>query len=140
MQLILTCFLTLIFFIGAPIKNIDDRIEPYYKEFMGIVKNECPKIETPRQFIARFDTLRNEEVGLCTFYAFKRDVSIDKNFWETAPEYGRRQLVFHELTHCILNKHHVDEKDNYMNPYLNYIPEKDLITQIQENARRFCNE
>lgn len=140
MPFLLAWLMSLLIFINVPIKQIDPRVEPYYNEFMGIVKNECPNLETPRQFIVGFGTLRNEEIGLCYTYSVRREIKFDESFWEITPEYGRKQLVFHELTHCVLNVHHIDNDKNYMNPYLIYIPESDLIDQLQQNARSVCNE
>jgi hypothetical protein len=140
MHFLLAWLLSVILFASAPITYIDPKIKPYYDEFIAITKNECPNLETPRQLFLQFSSLKNEEIGLCTFYLVKRDIKFDESFWEITPDYGRRQLVFHELTHCVLDTHHVDDQDNYMNPYLIYIPEVDLLEQLQKNIKNNCDK
>jgi hypothetical protein len=138
MKIVLAWFLAILFFTSIPIVNVDERIVPYYNEFISLVKNECPKIETPNQFKIKFDELKNEEVGVCYFFMFRREIKIDQSFWDVTPEYGRRQLIFHELTHCILDTHHVEDENNYMNAYLNYVPTDVLIEQVKQVAKNYC--
>ena len=138
-QFILAWLVSLLLFVTVPIKRINTSIQPYYNEFVELVKNECPNLETPRQLIIDFGTLKDEEIGLCYYFTFKREIKIDSFFWETASEFSRRQLVFHELTHCLLNVDHVESEDNYMNPYLIYISEEKLLEQIKLNAKEHCN-
>ena len=140
MKILIAWILAILFFTNIQKFEVDEHIIPYYNEFISIVKKECPKIETPNQFVVKFDTLKNEEVGLCYFYAFKREIKIDEFFWEFASDQSRKQLVFHELTHCILTKHHVEDENNYMYAYLNYLPPDVLIEQVKESARSYCNE
>ena len=139
MEFLVTWLVSLVLFLVVPFYSVPKEVDSYYKEFMGIVKKECPKIETPRQFGIYFRRLKNEEVGLCTLYPFKRIIEIDTFFWVNANNNIRRQLVFHELTHCILETHHTDDIQNYMNPYLISLPNEVLIEQVKTNANAFCN-
>jgi hypothetical protein len=139
MPFIVTWLLSLILFISVPIKNIPDNVEPYYNEYVSIVKNECPKITVPRQLIIEFKELKNEQIGLCYLYAFRRRIQFDPFYWTSTNDMMRKQLVFHELTHCILETHHDDSYVNYMNSYIIYIPEETLIEQVKQNARSYCN-
>ncbi len=139
MPFIITWLLSLILFASVPIQNIPEGIYPYYKEYLFIVQNECPKVTVPRQLIIEFKELRNEEVGLCYLYVFKSKIEFDPLYWTQANDLMRKQLVFHELTHCILETHHDDTYVNYMNSYLTYVPEEVLIEQVKQNARNNCN-
>lgn len=58
-------------------------------------------------------------IGLCYNYYLNADktysflVKIDKSFYETADEYTKRSLIFHELGHCLLNRKHLDGSDDF---------------------------
>lgn len=139
MHFLLIWITTLVLLMSAPFTRIDNKVKPYYDEFMSIVKTECPNLETPKQLTITFKTLKNEEIGLCTFYAFRRDVNFDPLYWATSTNAIQRQLVFHELTHCILNVHHIEDSNNYMNSYIVYVPENVLLQQLKDNIKTVCN-
>jgi len=139
MEFLVTWLVSLILFMVVPFKSIPNEITPYYNEFIEIVQKECPKAKPPMQFGIYFKKLKNEEVGLCTLYTFKSKIEIDEFFWATSDNRTRRQLVFHELTHCILETHHVEDIQNYMYPYMVYVPEEQLTDQVKQVAKDYCN-
>ena len=42
-----------------------------------------------------------------------KDIVIKQPYWNTLGDYGREQLIFHELGHCALNRDHDNNKDIY---------------------------
>jgi hypothetical protein len=130
----------IILFFTIPLNNIDKDLNSYYKEFMSIGKEQCDKIQKPNQFSIRFGELTDDNIGLCTFYLHRKEILIDENYWAISNLETRKQLVFHELTHCILDTHHIDAEDNYMNPYLIQLPEDVLYNQVKDNMIKFCNK
>lgn len=140
MNIVLLWFSSFILFISLPFVKVDRELTPYYEEFMQIVNNECSKVKLPNQFIVEFKQLDDEEIGSCTIYLHKKEVFIDVNFWKTASSRTKKQLMFHELTHCLLGLHHVDVSGNYMYPYIEPIPENELIDQVKNNVKLFCNQ
>lgn len=140
MQFLFAWVLAFTFLVSVPFVRIDEEVKPYYNEFISIVKNECPNLKTPKQLIVSFKTLKNEEIGLCTIYAFRREINFDPLSWGLSTNILRRQLVFHELTHCVLNVHHVKDSKHYMNAYIVYVPEEELILQLKNNIKEACNE
>lgn len=65
----------------------------------------------------QFDTnspLPTTLAGLCETKP-RTTVTINKHRWDLLPEVSRRELVFHELGHCILGLHHDDTHKNIMN-------------------------
>ena len=81
------------------------------------------------------------KIGICTLrkveavgrsYDYIPEVSIDKEFWETATEASRKDLMDHELGHCILKRGHnenikdeINTPESIMFPY--HVP--DVIGQ-----------
>lgn len=134
-------FASFILFLSVPSKKADVELYPYYMDFMSFSKKRCDKIETPNQFLLTFKQLKNDEIGLCYTYPYnKREIFIDEFYWDNASETERRQLVYHELTHCILNKDHVKSENNYMNAYLFPLEEEELYKQLSNNIDDFCKE
>ena len=44
-------------------------------------------------------------IGLCILKGIETPrILIDKAFWDNASQWDRRELMFHELGHCVLNK------------------------------------
>jgi hypothetical protein len=141
MAFLLSLFASLLLFLSAPNKKADSELYPYYKDFMAFSKKKCSKIETPNQFLLTFGTLKNDQIGLCYTYPFnKREIFIDESYWGIATEIEKRQLIYHELTHCILDKDHVNDAENYMSPYLFPLEEQELYKQLTINIEEFCNK
>lgn len=140
MEVLVSWLLSFLLFLTIPIKKIDNEFLPYYNSFFKSVNKNCKKISPPNQLTITFKDLSKEEVGLCYIFPHKKQIYIDKFFWEYANDNEKKQLIYHELTHCILNIHHVSDKSNYMNDYLVLLPDNVLETQLENNIKEACNE
>ncbi len=129
-----------ILFFTVPSISIDRDLNSYYNEFMNLGNQQCDKIKKPNQFSIRFSKLKDDNIGLCTVYLHRKEILIDENYWAVANLETKKQLMFHELTHCILDKHHVDLENNYMNSYLVELPEDIFYEQVKDNMRLFCEQ
>jgi len=50
---------------------------------------------------------------------YKREMTILKSYWETASDFTKRSLIYHELGHCALGLGHTPENEKQiMNPYV----------------------
>lgn len=132
--------LLFVFFFPLSTVKPSPELKPFYTEYTAIIKEECPEIKLPKKISMGFGTLSMDEIGVCTIFFDKRQIVIDKTYWEMAVESERKQLIFHELTHCILNFAHIEDPNNYMNPYLMPISNDTLIQQVRESARVFCKD
>ena len=47
--------------------------------------------------------------GLCKSYGKYGEIEIDENYWNAYSYYGKEQLIFHELGHCVLHRPHSEE-------------------------------
>jgi hypothetical protein len=130
---------SIILFFILPINNIDKDLQGYYKEYMDLAKSQCNKIKPPTQFSIRFGKLSDDNIGVCTYYLNRREILIDISYWRMSNLETRKQLMFHELTHCILDMHHIDLESNYMNSYLIELPKDVLYEQVKDNMVKFCN-
>lgn len=139
MNLILAWFSSFLIFFTLSSNKIDNGLNGYYQEFMDLAKQECNKISPPSQFSITFSLLSGDNVGECTTYLVRRKIEIDKNYWNNSSIETKRQLMFHELTHCVLDMDHVNSESNYMNPYLVELPAEELYRQVKQNMATYCN-
>lgn len=59
----------------------------------------------PQDFSIVFSELEGELLDTCSKGDLPR-VSIDRKAWDTLSPTRRKILIYHELGHCLLNKHH----------------------------------
>ena len=56
-------------------------------------------------------------VGSCKTYSNgKKEIIISVDSWERYPRSMKRQLIYHELGHCLLGKEHVDTRNSTGTP------------------------
>jgi len=131
----LTFVFTFIF--AVPSHYVDPELKPYVDDYMALLDQTCPgKVRYNNQFIVVKTKLDEKYIGMCTNLLDYRKIEVDTAFWNQADEYERRQLMYHELAHCVLNKKHVEGFDNYMyyrkNDVLPYLLESQVVLDMKE--------
>lgn len=122
----------------VPVNSIEPKLQPDYKEFITLYDNNCDRPK-PKQFILKFSYLQDDTIGICISNHTRRTIYIDKRFWEDASDVQKKQLVFHELTHCYLNFGHIEDDKHYMNPYYISLPKETLLTQTVDMLKNKCH-
>lgn len=61
-----------------------------------------------------FSNLNDNKVGICFIYGKNKWIEIDSNYFDSYIDnyYAIKQLIWHELGHCIQNKGHDDTRIN----------------------------
>ena len=74
----------------------------YYQAFEQAIGRD------PNRISIDFAKIDSPAVGLCYYYddATYNHIAIDGDFWSTASDNVRQELVFHELGHCALGLGH----------------------------------
>lgn len=109
-----------VFAVIAPFKQtyVGKDFQPYYNEFMEIVKEYCSEDQYFHpNFKIEFHRLPGKEIGSCLTRPDRFIIYIDLDYWNTPvsnSEEKRYSLMFHELSHCILDLDHSDDPENYM--------------------------
>lgn len=127
------------FMMGSKKISVDSEFQPYYNEYMTIVKENCNSSQyvTPRQLEIKFADLEYPEIGVCKFNYFGRHIiEIDKKFWNRSNNDNRFNLMFHEQTHCVFHVGHTPDPNNFMYAALNYL----TISQVNEQLKQFLKE
>lgn len=89
------------------VKFVEEDIKEHVRVFSQLYNNEV-NIEI------RYAKLSLNVVGLCYSYSDGVNrIEIDKEEYESYSYYGKQQLIFHELGHCVLNRDHVSTKFNW---------------------------
>lgn len=86
----------------------DPELLPYLEKFRSEMNLKSDYVSL------YFGELEKPTIGRCRLGIFPNSyITIDKNFWETASESGKEQLMYHELGHCVLMLGHDDELIEY---------------------------
>ena len=94
-------------------KTVPKEIKKYYKRFQGFYGID------PSYITAGFVKRIGEEGNHCTAvaecrvysngYFGWREIVIERAEWDKMGDYGREELIFHELGHCVFRLEHVEE-------------------------------
>ncbi len=122
----------------VPMRKIDKDIQPYYDAFIENFTEICGNYNPPNLVNIHFTKLVSPNIGGCLSYPFGYTLDIDQEYWDLAPSSRRVQLVYHELSHCVLGKDHVDNPDNYMYSSLEDLPLETTLNQTRDNMHEFC--
>jgi hypothetical protein len=123
--------------------NIDPILEPYNAEYREILLGVCPsKSNLPgTRYTINFVPKGDGWIGVCKPRLGGFTINIDREYWNTraTPE-EKTQLMYHELTHCILDKDHSEDPNNYMYPTIIPMAYEDLIIQVKKDMQEYCNK
>lgn len=124
--------------------GVDRDFTSYVTEYDGLYNSVCKvNSDTRRDYLLSIQYYNDSDadgtIGYCQFLLFKNRIRFDKEWWSSASGFQRRQLVYHELTHCYLNLGHSFDTKNYMYPFIHSMREDMLIQQTKDTLDRVCN-
>lgn len=122
-------------------KKVDDQLKPYVDDYNVLLKYHCPKLVPTNNYsitiVNRFD--KPDWIGLCTNKMNGYSIEILKSFWDDSNPVERRQLIYHELSHCILGLGHRDnDPSHYMYPQILYVPYETYLKQTMDDIEAYC--
>lgn len=122
-------------------QSVDPILEPYVFDYYEIFKERCPNKakEAGNMYSIQFVDKNDDWIGVCMFRFNGYKIYINKNWWDnTAIEQDRRQLMYHELAHCVIDKMHVNDPNNYMYPSIQPLYYEDYIKQVESDIDAYC--
>jgi hypothetical protein len=122
-------------------KHVEAPLVEYVRDYNYLLKYHCPKIKPSNHYSIRLENKLDEQtwVGVCTYKLNGYSIEILRAYWTHANETQRRQLVYHELSHCILNrKHELDNSAHYMYPVIEDIPYNVYVQQTIDDIEEYC--
>lgn len=130
---------SLVMDLKTPINKIDPKTKQFYQEYINYIPNDCKEhILRHNKIIIRFEALGSNFIGFCNKVFRERIILLDSDFWKWVREADQKQLLFHELSHCLINKNHVDDVTNYMYPTQLAVPEPMYIEQVKQDIETYC--
>lgn len=126
--------------IGIRNGYVEPELQPYVNEYKGLLDTYCPskKYNRTDYFTIRFSKKDAAWIGLCQLDMFGYSIAIDKTYWDRAVDVDRKQLVYHEMAHCLIYKGHIDDPNNYMNPVETVLSEEEYTKQAITDIQGFC--
>jgi len=128
---------------------ISNETKDHYLLYKSIYEFNCNKkleTNTDRFIVTIVPTLKpliNDNrhiVGLCFQNRLgHKYVLFERDYWDKASTLKRNILVFHELSHCLLDKKHVHDANSYMYPTLPDISMIQLYDQFTKDVKLYCN-
>ena len=127
-----------------PDRDVDKELEPYVIEYYSLLERRCPSKKLGSYPSGNYTIKFGEGdnwIGLCQWKYNGYEITIDKHWWYNESTYNSRShLMIHELSHCVIEKKHVDNPDHYMYPSITYVPSLVVQAQLQEDMEAFCND
>lgn len=130
--------------VSIPYTLVDKELVPYYNHYKNTLNEVCGnKIKEPKQVIVELvDNLGTDSrIGECRYKINGYAISILKIWWDYTPDETKRlELMYHEATHCLLDKDHTDPKrgNNYMNPIFTPLSKGTFINQAIDDMKEAC--
>jgi hypothetical protein len=155
MKLVLLIVLGLFLPLTSLKGDVDPNLVKYVNEYEDIVKPHCErssaykrnKNQLVRTYISdHFDdygvNVPERAVGVCVKDERMgvRLLLVRASYWNKITEVEKRALLYHELSHCTLDKRHIDDPANYMYPVTREVDIVQLIIQVSNDAKEFCSK
>lgn len=128
--------ISLIFF-----NNINVELKPYYHSYLNMLHTHCNINPAPR-FTLDFKSCGEDKcIGYCLPGKLEQKVFVDREFWNRSTKFVREQLIFHELSHCILHAQHSKDKSNFMYPYTPVdISKAEFYNEVNDLMEQTCKK
>jgi hypothetical protein len=76
--------------------------------------------------------------GLCKVFYGRKEIDISRHTLKYAPIY-KDQVFYHEMTHCLLDKDHVSNPNNYMHESsFPNLSKEELLEQVKIDIKKGC--
>ena len=124
-----------------PYRSVDTDLQPYFDSYMSAVTTICKENQyyQPRRIIIKFDKLTRPTIGRCSSGLMDYTIQGDREYWKSANEEDRAELMFHELAHCVIDQDHSEDMLNYMSPEKMYdIDMHTLVKQVGFDIAIHC--
>ena len=121
--------------------HVPKEVKNYYNEYVSYIPHDCRrKVFRFNKFNIKFSPLGGDFIGFCNKMFRERKIILDTQYWKWMSEADKKQLLFHELSHCLINKNHVEDMTNYMYPTAYTVPEEIFVAQVKEDIKNYCDE
>jgi hypothetical protein len=92
-------------------KKIDPELVSFVQDYHSFLDKYC---DTGRYNNTNFysitfvDDMPDEDIGVCYRKINGYAIEVNKRWWKETNTQDHRQLMYHELAHCLIDKNHVE--------------------------------
>ena len=125
---------------------VDKELKPYVLEYHALLTKYCPNHKyrtTPFYSVELTDKFPEgfqDKIGLCSPRINGYEILVKTEYFKKLNDNDRRQLLYHELSHCLIMKQHDPDTGNYMYKALYSIPKATYIKQVIKDIKDFCKD
>lgn len=118
----------------------DSRLKPYFEDNLAEIQSFCKpsQYHLPYFHAAYFGNTEGDVVAYCEQKRNGYIMVFNKRFWDALNETNKRQLMMHEMVHCLFKQPHFNSNFHFMATYFVAIPEPMLGIQFREYLYRKC--
>jgi len=93
--------------------GISPLLKPYVDDFITLSKGKVTAADV-QSIPINFETLSGNTIGICfKFMSGTKEIIIDPDYFKDIPFIKKKQLIFHELVHCVCNRSHSSSDGDY---------------------------
>lgn len=124
--------------------SVEPTLQHYVSDYYNLVDKYC----SPEQYNSSgfyevgFIILppSDNTIAYCEQHFMGYEIQVNTTIWNTLVEFERRQLMYHELAHCVIYKHHVQDPGNYMYPFFIALPYDKYFPGVVKDIRDRCQK
>lgn len=114
--------------------GVNDEIKPYWDKEITTIQANCKKpVKLPLTVYVDFGDSEGA-IAYCQRFTNGFKIIIDKNYWDLILDRpGKRQLLLHEMMHCIFKVGHIeDDATHFMAPVFYPLKENVILIQLAD--------
>lgn len=123
-------------------RAVDEPLKPYVNDYFKLLEKYCPEhryYKTDNYVIELVEDLDKDTwIGVCDSKFNGYHIQIKSLWWEKAPDYLKRELIYHEMAHCVIFQSHIDDIPHYMNTYFTPLSEITYTKQAIQDIKNYC--
>ena len=120
---------------------VSSDLRPHVEAFKEAYELSCGgTLEFPEYYkIETATDLYKNRAGVCVRLPGMFLIKIDRDGWEHSDQHEKMQVMFHELSHCLLKEDHSKNSSNYMYYKMNDLVDEEVVRQTFVVMRRHCS-
>jgi hypothetical protein len=125
-------------FIVAPFNYVEPELLIYKQDYDAIAGRYCKFPFINKMYLGFVPSDEDGVLGVCKKNLLGNSfvIEFNRNWWDQLDDSQRRQLVYHELTHCYFDVDHSEKLYHYMNAYMDDVYELD--EQVKHTLIDIC--
>jgi len=130
-----------ILFVLVPYRNTE--LMEVFNEQMTVIKERCEphKYRNPNFFTTVMFRDLKEEIAYCQHKVNGFVLVFDKGYWDyILSKSDKKQVMMHEIVHCVFKQEHVEDPNHFMAPYFEPMTDAVFDQQVKLYLLSKCSD